>query len=82
MIRPDSALLLLRGDEQPGVILQRIQANLCAFNLMQERPYTVSMSAGIVQCDLSGGQTLSHHVLLTDEQMYAQKRSRMHEAAC
>jgi GGDEF domain-containing protein len=49
---------------------------------MQKRPYTVSMSAGIVQCDPSGGQTLSPYVLLADEQMYAQKRSRMHQAAC
>lgn len=65
-------------DEQPGVILRRIQANLCAFNLMQERPYTVSISAGIVQCDSRSGHTLSHYVLLADEQMYAQKRSRMH----
>jgi diguanylate cyclase (GGDEF)-like protein len=65
-------------DEQPGVILQRIQANLNAFNLMQERPYTVSISAGVVQCDSGDGQTLSHYVLLADEQMYAQKRSRLH----
>jgi diguanylate cyclase (GGDEF)-like protein len=68
-------------DEQPGVILQRIQTNLRAFNLIQERPYTVSISAGVVQCDSGGGQTLSHYVLLADEQMYAQKRSRMHLAA-
>jgi diguanylate cyclase (GGDEF)-like protein len=65
-------------DEQPSVILARIQANLRAFNLMQQRPYTVSISAGLVQCDWSGGQALSHYVLLADEQMYAQKRSRMH----
>lgn len=65
-------------DEQPGVILQRIQANLRAFNLMQERPYTVSISAGVVQCDSGSGHTLSHYLLLADEKMYAQKRSRMH----
>lgn len=65
-------------DEQPGVILERIKANLHAFNLMQERPYTVAVSAGVVQCDASSEQTLSHYVLLADEQMYAQKRSRMH----
>ncbi|GAB2847020.1 hypothetical protein GCM10027277_13790 [Pseudoduganella ginsengisoli] len=65
-------------DEKPGVILHRIQANLSAFNLMKERPYMVSISAGVVQCDASGGQLLSHYVLLADEQMYAQKRSRLH----
>jgi diguanylate cyclase (GGDEF)-like protein len=69
-------------DEQPDVILQRIQAKLRAFNLMQERPYTVSISAGVVQCDSDGGQTLSHYILLADAQMYAQKRDRTHQAAC
>jgi diguanylate cyclase (GGDEF)-like protein len=65
-------------DEKPRVVLQRIQANLRAFNLMQERPYTVSISTGVVQCDAESRNTLSHYVLLADEQMYAQKRSRMH----
>jgi diguanylate cyclase (GGDEF)-like protein len=65
-------------DERPGVILERIRANLHAFNLMQERPYTVSISAGVVQCDASGGEALSYYVHLADEQMYAQKRSRLH----
>lgn len=65
-------------DEQPGVILQRIQANLRAFNLMHERPYTVSASAGVVQCEPGAEHSLSHYVHLADGQMYAQKRSRMH----
>ncbi|WP_426335898.1 diguanylate cyclase domain-containing protein [Pseudoduganella sp. R-31] len=65
-------------DEQPGVILARIEANLSAFNLMQERPYCVSISAGVVLVDSSANQTLSYYVLLADEQMYAQKRSRLH----
>jgi len=65
-------------DEQAGVILQRIQANVSAFNLMQELPYAVSMSAGVVQCDASGAQTLAHYVFLADQQMYVQKRSRLH----
>ena len=65
-------------DEQPSVILQRIQSNLRAFNLMQERPYAVSISAGVVQCDASGEQTLPHYVLMADQRMYANKRGRMH----
>ncbi len=65
-------------DEQPEVILSRIEANLRAFNLMQERPYCVSISAGVVLVDSNAEQTLSHYVLLADEQMYAQKRSRLH----
>jgi GGDEF domain-containing protein len=49
-----------------------------AFNLMQERPYTVSLSAGVVQCEPSGGQTLKQYVRMADEQMYTQKRGRLH----
>jgi diguanylate cyclase (GGDEF)-like protein len=65
-------------DEQPEVILARIEANLRAFNLMQERPYCVSISAGVVLVDAAADRALSHYVLLADEQMYAQKRSRLH----
>ncbi|WP_020654964.1 GGDEF domain-containing protein [Massilia niastensis] len=65
-------------DEQPEAILARIRARLRAFNLSQERPYSVSISVGVVQCDPGGAQTLSHYVQLADRQMYAQKRSRLH----
>jgi diguanylate cyclase (GGDEF)-like protein len=65
-------------DEHPEVILERIRANLRAFNLMQERPYSVSISAGVVQCDPNAGQTLSHYLVLADEQILAKKRSRLH----
>ena len=64
-------------DERPDVILERIRANLHAFNLMQERPYVLSLSAGVVQCDPAGAKTLSDYLLLADEQMYVQKRSRL-----
>jgi diguanylate cyclase (GGDEF)-like protein len=64
-------------DEQPGVILERIQANLDAVNQTGERPYLVKMSAGVVQCDPAGEQTLSDYLLLADERMYAEKRSRL-----
>ncbi|HEY0585080.1 MAG TPA: GGDEF domain-containing protein [Pseudoduganella sp.] len=65
-------------DGQPEVILSRLEANLRAFNLMQERPYCVSISAGVVLVDSCADQALSHYVLLADEKMYAQKRSRLH----
>lgn len=74
----DEFVAFTLDDEQPGVILARIQANLQAFNLMQERPYTVAISAGVVRCDACSEQPLSHYVQQADEQMYAQKRSRLH----
>jgi diguanylate cyclase (GGDEF)-like protein len=65
-------------DTRPEVILGRLQDNLRAFNLMQERPYRVALSAGIVQCDPSRKQGLPDYVVLADHQMYAQKRRRLH----
>ncbi|MYM30341.1 diguanylate cyclase [Duganella sp. CY15W] len=65
-------------DARPEIILQRIRDNLHAFNLMQERPYAVAISAGIVRCEPGGKQVLSDYVLQADEQMYAEKRSRLH----
>jgi len=65
-------------DAQPLVILERLRANLHAFNLMQERPYRVEISTGIVQCDPAADQNLRNYVLLADQRMYAHKRSRLH----
>ncbi|MET0980722.1 MAG: GGDEF domain-containing protein [Telluria sp.] len=65
-------------DEHPEVILARIQENLHAFNPMQEPSYALSISAGVVQCDPDGEQTLSDYLRLADEKMYVQKRSRLH----
>lgn len=65
-------------DGQPEVILSRLHANLHAFNLMQERPYRVAISAGIVGCDPASERDLLNYVVLADQQMYAQKRRRLH----
>jgi diguanylate cyclase (GGDEF)-like protein len=65
-------------DAQPQVILERLRANLHAFNLMQERPYRIEISTGIVQCDPAAEQNLLNYVLLADQRMYAHKRSRLH----
>jgi diguanylate cyclase (GGDEF)-like protein len=65
-------------DVQPRAILARLQHNLHAFNLMQDRPYRVAISAGIVQCDSHADQGLLNYVLQADQQMYAQKRRRLH----
>jgi diguanylate cyclase (GGDEF)-like protein len=74
----DEFVAFTLDDAQPNVILSRLQDNLRAFNLMQERPYRVSVSAGIVQCDPDGERGLRDYVLLADEQMYLEKRRRLH----
>jgi diguanylate cyclase (GGDEF)-like protein len=65
-------------DGQPQVILSRLNANLHAFNLMQERPYRVSISAGIVQCDPASEHNLLNYIVRADQQMYLHKRRRLH----
>jgi diguanylate cyclase (GGDEF)-like protein len=74
----DEFVAFTLDDGQPQAILSRLQTNLHAFNLMQDRPYLVSVSAGIVQCDPVGRQNLLSYVVLADQQMYAQKRRRLH----
>lgn len=63
-------------DVRPEVILDRIQGNMHDFNLRASRPYQVSFSTGIVQCDPRSGLNLQRYLALADEQMYVKKRLR------
>lgn len=45
---------------------------------MQERSYRLSLSAGIVSCAPDEQGSLLSYVILADQQMYANKRSRLH----
>jgi diguanylate cyclase (GGDEF)-like protein len=74
----DEFVAFTLDDAQPQIVLARLRDNLRAFNLMQERQYEVSISAGIVQCDPAADQSLLSYVLLADQKMYAQKRRHLH----
>jgi diguanylate cyclase (GGDEF)-like protein len=85
--RSADVIARLGGDEfvaytldegQPKIILSRLHANLDAFNLLRERPYRLSISAGIVQCDPASEQNLLNYVELADHQMYLHKRRGLH----
>ena len=58
--------------------LSRLRENLHAFNLMQDRTYALSISAGAVQCDPGGDTQLLDYVQRADREMYAHKRSCLH----
>ena len=86
-LRDTDVLARLGGDEfvafalddaHPRVILARLRENLHAFNLMQERTYRLSISAGAVQCDPYGDAPLSGYVQLADQEMYAHKQRSLH----
>jgi diguanylate cyclase (GGDEF)-like protein len=70
------AFALNEGD--PRVILARLRDNLQAFNLMQERTYALSISAGVVQCDPGSDAPLLDYVQRADREMYQHKRSCLH----
>lgn len=64
-------------DEKPETVVERIERNVYAFNLMEGRTYQLSLSIGIVQCDPAAG-TLDDYISAADSQMYAHKRRRLH----
>lgn len=82
-LRDTDVLARLGGDEFVAfalddahlrVILARLRENLHAFNLMQERTYRLSTSAGAVQCDPYGDAPLPDYVQQADRKMYVHKR--------
>ena len=86
-LRDSDVLARLGGDEfaafvlndaHPRVMLGRLQDNLRAFNLMQERSYPLAISAGAVQCDPYGSTALLDYVQSADREMYLHKRSCLH----
>lgn len=86
-LRDSDVLARLGGDEfaafvlndaHPRVMLGRLQDNLRAFNLMQERSYRLAISAGAVQCDPHGSTALLDYVQSADREMYLHKRSCLH----
>lgn len=86
-LRETDVLARLGGDEfvaftlddaHPRVILARLRENLHAFNLMQERTYRLSISAGAVQCDPHGDAPLLDYVQQADREMYAHKCRSLH----
>jgi diguanylate cyclase (GGDEF)-like protein len=74
----DEFVAFTLDDEQPDAVLERIDRNLEAFNLMEERPYQVSLSTGIVQCDPAGDLSLSDYLGMAYQKICEHKRRRLH----
>lgn len=74
----DEFVAFALDDAHPRVILARLRENLHAFNLMQERTYRLSISAGAVQCDPDSDAPLLDYVQRADREMYVHKRRCLH----
>jgi diguanylate cyclase (GGDEF)-like protein len=74
----DEFVAFALNDVHPGVILSRLTENLHAFNLVQDRTYTLSISTGVVRCDPGDDTSLLDYVQRADREMYAHKRSFLH----
>jgi len=74
----DEFAAFVLDDAHPRVMLARLQDNLRAFNLMQDRSYHLAISAGAVQCDPGSGTALFNYVQSADREMYLHKRSCLH----
>jgi len=74
----DEFVAFALDDAHPRVILTRLKENLGAFNLMQERPYRLSISIGAVRCNPGGEAPLLDYVRLADREMYLHKRRCLH----
>lgn len=86
-VRDADVLARLGGDEfvafavvdsAPQALLSRLESNLHAFNLSGRRPYQLSLSVGMVECDPDGRGTLDDSVQKADRAMYEHKRRRLH----
>lgn len=62
---------------RPEAILARIQANTEKFNERISRPYSVSLSVGIVTCEPSAQFMLSEYIAQADKTMYKQKKNSL-----
>lgn len=74
----DEFVAFALNDAPASVILARLRDNLQAFNLMQDRTYALSISAGAVQCDPGSDVPLLDYVQRADREMYLHKRSCLH----
>lgn len=58
----------------PPAIVKRLKEKLARFNAGRPAGYALSLSIGVISCDLFGEAPLSEYLVRADEEMYRQKR--------
>ena len=60
----------------PRAIVERIRAKIAQFNAGKKGPQTMSLSIGVINCDIDSEETLAEYLVRADEEMYRHKRQR------
>lgn len=60
----------------PGAIIQRIREKIAQFNAGAKESIALSLSIGVINCELDCIDSLSDYLVRADEQMYRQKQRR------
>jgi diguanylate cyclase (GGDEF)-like protein len=60
----------------PRAIVERIRAKIAQFNTGRKGGLPMSLSMGVINCDIHSEETLSEYLARADEEMYRYKRQR------
>ena len=63
--------------DSSGLLLNRLQSNIDAYNVRQPTEGTLSISAGVAQLDSTACVTVEGLLLAADRELYRQKRQRL-----
>lgn len=58
----------------PGAIIDRIDAKITQFNMAGMRRVPLSLSIGVINCDVQSAVSLSEYLVRADQEMYRRKR--------
>ncbi|MTW10068.1 diguanylate cyclase [Pseudoduganella eburnea] len=60
----------------PRAIVERIRKKIAQFNAGRKGDITMSLSIGVINCDIHSEETLAEYLVRADEEMYRYKRQR------
>ncbi|XLZ72882.1 GGDEF domain-containing protein [Massilia sp. SR12] len=58
----------------PRAIIERIDAKIAQFNACRQGRHLMSLSIGVINCDIGGQEPLAGYLARADKEMYRQKR--------
>lgn len=75
-------VLTIGADDQAmKLILERLDAAIARANRAAQRPYTLSISIGVIACDVDSGTSLDPMIKDADRRMYLAKGGKRRDDA-